>query len=105
MTSVHCRARNLLDMPETTSLTLPENVDLAPAEAARKQAIERLTVDEQIAYDKAVRSGRPGVNVDFGQRMYELYLRGISCEGIALLNPGANLGLVVRARVDGKWDE
>jgi hypothetical protein len=86
-------------MPDQTTTAI-EKVN-----AERAKAEERLTISEQIAYDKALRSGRAPLAPEFNQKLYELYLRGFSCEDIAAQNPGLNLGSVARARVDGNWDE
>jgi hypothetical protein len=86
-------------MPEATDTTA-----LQPTPTPREEALERCNIDEQIAYDKFTRSGRASVAADYNQRLYELYLRGLSCEAISLLNPGLSLGAVVKARVDGQWD-
>jgi hypothetical protein len=74
-------------------------------ELTAKSSLERFTVDEQVAYDKFLRSGKARVSVDFNKRLYELYLRGLGCDAIAVLNPGLSLGMVCCARVDGRWDE
>lgn len=78
---------------------------LVKTDDARTKAIERLTVDEQVAYDKAIRSGRAPLAPLFNKRLYDLYLRGFSCEDISTQNPGLDTGAVARARVDGDWDE
>jgi hypothetical protein len=71
----------------------------------RDEAIDLLSVDERSAFEKWERLNKPGVNLQYNQRLYEVYLRGIPCEAIALLNPGLCLGQVVKARIDGDWDQ
>ena len=79
--------------------TLDEKV-----EKLRAAAMSKLSIDEQIAYDKALRSGRAPLAPTFNQKLYDLYLRGFSSADIVTANPGLDLGAVVRARVDGDWD-
>lgn len=73
-------------------------------EDLRAHAVTRLSIDEQIAYDKSLRGGRAPLAPTFNQKLYELYLQGFPCAEIVTSNPGLDLGAVIRARVDGDWD-
>jgi hypothetical protein len=78
--------------------------ELAVIDDRRVRAVEKLTADERIDYERYHRSGRPGLSPDFSARLYDLYLRGIPCDEIARLNKGLEIGQVLKARVDGLWD-
>jgi hypothetical protein len=85
-------------MPDQTSIT-------AANEAARAAALERLTANEQMELDRYVRANRPSLSLDTSKRLYELFLHGLSMEEICSLNPTLPTGAVIKARVDGRWDE
>jgi hypothetical protein len=72
---------------------------------AIESAIEKLTVDEHIEYDRYCRSNKPGLAPDYYARLYGLFLRGISCQEIVKLNKGLEIGQVLKARVEGGWDK
>lgn len=70
-----------------------------------QKALDNLTVEERAAYDVYLASGRPSLSLEVSLKLYELFLHGESCQQIAKLNPGFNLGMIVRARVEHLWDD
>ena len=64
-----------------------------------------LTQAEITAYEKYISDGKPPLAASAQAQLYQLFLNGKTCEEIARLNPNLSLGLIVRARVDGCWDE
>lgn len=63
-----------------------------------------LTVKELEAYQKHVDSGKPKLHPDKASQFFSLYLQGYQTADIVKMNPGFDLGVVVRARVDFGWD-
>lgn len=74
-------------------------------ELSLKQVEQSLTLTEAEAYQKYKESGKPSLSPATSADMLRLYLLGHSCEEIAKLNPGFGLGIIVRARVEHKWDQ
>lgn len=70
-----------------------------------QRALERLSAPDRKVYQEYVDSGKPGLAVSYGARLYELWLQGSTVEQIVELNPGLSKGVVLKARVDGLWDE
>lgn len=70
-------------------------------------AIHTLSTYELEAYGKYVESGRPGLSPRQADSLYNMYKSGMTCESIIKLpgNEGLQLGMVLRARVDYRWDE
>lgn len=68
-------------------------------------AKSRLSQVELKAYEDYVEQGKPPLAPSVMAQLYQLHLNGKSCEEIARLNPNFSLGMIVRARVDGLWDE
>lgn len=68
-------------------------------------AKDNLSPEELIAYQEYLDSGKPPLAPTVQKQLYELFLNGKSCNEIVRLNPNFSLGMVLRARVDGKWDE
>lgn len=82
---------------------------LAVGEDPRAQAVARLDPREvqALAYLEAQRDrgqGYPPIARDVSERMFRLFLRGMSPEDIRVLNPGYQLGQLVEARVRDEWD-
>jgi hypothetical protein len=68
-------------------------------------AAEYLTADEHIEYQRYLATGKPDLAIGSSLKLYELFVQGIPCAEIARLNPGFGLGIIVKARIDHKWDE
>lgn len=73
--------------------------------ALAKNPVDLLTEIEKKAYEDYAKSGRPPLSFKTSLELYQLFLTGMSCEEIAKLNPGFNLGMIVRARVEHLWDQ
>jgi len=71
----------------------------------QQRALERLGAPDRKIYQDYIDSGKPGLATSFSARLYELWLQGSTIEQIVELNPGLNKGAVMRARVEGLWDE
>lgn len=67
-------------------------------------AIELLNPEEKKAYRLYLAKGDPPLSPKVQAELFSLFLNGSTCEEIVKLNPNFNLGMVVRARVDGQWD-
>ncbi len=67
--------------------------------------VERLSPEERKAYKLYVQKNDPPLSPSVQAQLFSLYLNGTSCEEIAKLNPNFSLGMIVRARVEGLWDE
>lgn len=74
-------------------------------ELSLNQVEQALTQKELEAYQKYKESGKPSLSPITSAEMLRLYLLGHSCEEIAKLNPGFGLGMIVKARVEHKWDQ
>lgn len=72
---------------------------------SREKALEKLTADEHIALSRHEQANKPCLSPDFSAKLYSLFLRGLSCSDIVGINPGLTLGQVIKARVDGDWDQ
>ena len=81
------------------------DTDITPAEQSRQTALDVLQPAEIQEYERHCRSGKADLSPDVNKRLYELYLNGLSIQNIMELNPGFNSGQIVKARVDGRWDE
>lgn len=68
-------------------------------------SIAKLSKREEAAYQFVIKYNTPRIAPSRSTEMYQLFLNGKTCEEIARLNPGFNLGQVVRARVEDDWDE
>lgn len=64
-----------------------------------------LSPSELVTYQEYVDSGKPPLSPQVQKQLYELFLNGKSCSEIVRLNPNFSLGMVLRARVDGRWDD
>lgn len=84
---------------------------LQPLSDEQNQAIAKrvenvkLTADEIQAYRYYCASDLPPIDFSLQARFFTLFLNGTSCRKIAQLNPRFNLGQVVSARIEGKWDQ
>lgn len=79
-------------MPEEIVVKEPEPTDLLSPEEAK-------------AYRLYMKKNDPPLAPKIQAELFSLYLNGSSCEEIAQLNPHFNLGMIVRARVEGLWDK
>lgn len=68
-------------------------------------ALTRLTADEHIALERFRRSGQPVLSPTASAQLYEVWMQGLTCEALVKLNPALNLGCIVHARVEHRWDE
>ena len=76
-----------------------------PLAKPEEAALDKLTPRERAAYKLSVSRREPFLSATLSDQLYNLYQSGKTCEDIAALNPGLNLGMIVRARVDFRWDE
>jgi hypothetical protein len=67
-----------------------------------QRALDNLSDRELEAYE---RYKGPPLAPSVQAQLYELFLNGYDADAIQKLNPNFNLGMIVRARVDGLWDE
>lgn len=74
-------------------------------ESLSKRVEQYLTPTESEAYRKYVEAGKPSLSPTTSAEMLRLFLLGHSCEEIAKLNPGFGLGIIVKARIEHKWDQ
>lgn len=65
----------------------------------------KLSPTELKAYDDYLEKGAPSLAPSVQLQLYQLFLNGKSTDEIARLNPNFSLGMIVRARVEGFWDE
>jgi hypothetical protein len=68
-------------------------------------AKSRLSPEELEAYTRYVEEGRPPLAQSVNGQLFNLYLNGKNCKEIAAINPNLSLGLIVRAKIEGFWDE
>lgn len=68
-----------------------------------EEVFAKISKPELKALEKYV--GRPGLAVSVQAQFFELFVNGCSCEEIHRLNPNFPFGAIVRARVEGRWDE
>jgi hypothetical protein len=73
--------------------------------APRDEALERLTAEEHIEFDRYCRSGKPDLALSTSLKLYELFVQGLACVDIAKLNPALSLGAILKARIEHRWDE
>jgi hypothetical protein len=71
---------------------------------AEPQATDLLSPEEARAYRIYLKKNDPPLAPRIQAELFSLYLNGSSTEEIAALNPNFNLGMIVRAKVDGLWD-
>ncbi len=64
-----------------------------------------LTKEEARAYRIYMAKKDPPLAPQIQAQLFNLYLNGASCEEIQRLNPNLSLGMIVRARVEGLWDD
>jgi hypothetical protein len=69
-----------------------------------KEAETSITQRELDAYRMEVSRHLPPLSPSTAAGLYALFLRGNSCDEIARLNPGFNLGIIIRARIENDWD-
>ena len=67
--------------------------------------VELLTADERKAYKLWKAKGEAPLAPIVQAQLYKLFLNGNTCDDIQRLNPNVPLGMIVRARVDGLWDQ
>ena len=67
--------------------------------------VDRLSPEERKAFKLYVQKGDPPLAVGVQAQLYALYLNGSSCEDIVKLNPNFSLGMIVRAKIEGLWDD
>jgi hypothetical protein len=67
--------------------------------------IEKLSPVELEAYNKYVDKGGAPLSPGVQAQLFSLYLHGDSCEDIADLNKNFSLGMIVKAKVDGLWEQ
>lgn len=60
---------------------------------------------EAEAYDKWLSNDRSSLSITTAAKFYELFLQGCSCEEIARLNQGVDLGAIIDARLKYDWDK
>jgi hypothetical protein len=75
------------------------------ADELTKSALDLLSPEERKAYKLYVQKGDPPLSPTVQMQLFELFLNGSTCEEIIQLNPNFSLGMIVRARVEGLWDE
>ena len=64
-----------------------------------------LSEREHKAYAYWCASKEPSIAPSTSAQFFQLFLQGKSCEQIRQINPGFQLGAIVAARINGKWDE
>jgi hypothetical protein len=69
------------------------------------ERIGRLTPEERTAYEEYMASGKPPLSLQTSLQLYELFVQGTGCEDIRRLNTNFSLGMIVRARIEHRWDE
>lgn len=69
-----------------------------------KEAETSITQRELDAYRMEVSRRLPPLSPSTAAGLYALFLRGISCDEISRINPGFNLGIIIRARIENDWD-
>ena len=67
-------------------------------------AVQKLTTDEHIALQRYQATGKPGLAIGTSLKFYELFVQGVDCAEIARLNPGFDVGAILKARIDHEWD-
>lgn len=73
-------------------------------EIKKKKVVEsNLTQREEAAYRQHMQANEPALSPLLQMELFELYLRGSSCEEIARVNRGVRLGAIVRASIEGDW--
>jgi hypothetical protein len=69
------------------------------------QAKAKLSPDELRAYNEYIDAGKPSLSPVTEKQFYELYLNGKPTTEIQRINPSMPLGIIVRAKIDNRWDE
>lgn len=80
------------------------------SEAIEVQAIpvdptDLLSPEETRALKLYMKKGDPPLSPRLQGELFSLYLNGSTTEEIAKLNPNLSLGMIVRAKVEGLWDQ
>lgn len=78
----------------------PESRDEALA-----RAVSRLSPREAYAYSIWKGTDKPLIGSTLNAQLFQLYLNGKSTEDIRRLNPQLQLGEIVAAKVEGRWDD
>jgi hypothetical protein len=77
--------------------------------AEREQAIEKaktyLSKRELHAYSVWCGTEKPALASSLNMKLFQLFLQGKGTEEIRRLNPQLQLGEIVAARIEGRWDE
>jgi hypothetical protein len=81
-------------------LATPTAVEVAP-----KDPLDALSPEEMKAYKAYLKKNDPPLAPRVQAELFSLYINGSTTEEIAKLNPNFSLGMVVRAKVDGLWDQ
>jgi hypothetical protein len=81
------------------TIVLAEIVTPATTEEAK------LSQRELLVYRKYIESGKPPLAISTQAQFFELFLNGATCDEIFRLNHNFPFGAIVRARLEGKWDE
>ena len=79
---------------------MSEEIVVAPADPK-----DLLSPEETKAYKAYLKKNEPPLSPRVQAELFSLYLNGSTTEEIAALNPNFNLGMIVRAKVDGLWDQ
>jgi hypothetical protein len=67
--------------------------------------VDKLSQAEREAYHKYESKGGYALAPSAQAQLFALYLNGSSCEEIAELNKSFSLGMIVKAKVDGLWEQ
>ena len=81
------------------------NEEITVRERARLAALDRLAPSDVSEYENYCRSGKPDLSLELNQRLFGLYLSGMTIQDMKELNPGLSTGALIKARVDGRWDD
>jgi len=73
-------------------------------DAPRNEALAFLSERERFALNIFEKTNTPPIASSTAERLFLLFLRGLTCDEISKLNPGFTLGQVVDARVRWLWD-
>jgi hypothetical protein len=70
-----------------------------------KEKQELLSPNEKKAYEKYVAERNSPLSTKTAEQLFTLYMQGYGAEEIAKMNPGLDLGLIVKTKIDLNWDE
>lgn len=79
--------------------------DKSNKELALEQAYQNLSLEESKAYERWQNSNEPTIAPSTQAKFFELFLAGKECQEIQRLNPTFSLGMIIQARLMGRWDE